>query len=59
MIRVQALDGFDQETVESEMLQKIKTIMDEAGLSGIRINMVEGAPLRTKGGKIRFGYKDF
>lgn len=58
-LRVQALDGFDRETVESEMLQKIKTIMDDAGLSGVRINIVEGAPLRTKGGKVRFGYKDF
>jgi len=58
-LRVQVLDGFNRETAESEMLQKTKDILEGAGLSGVRINIVEGAPMRTKGGKVRFGFKDF
>lgn len=58
-LRVQVLDGFDRETAENEMLQKLKHILDGAGLHGIGITVTYGEPYRTKGGKVRFGYKDF
>lgn len=58
-IRILTLSGYDPGAVKARLFDAIKDFLNKSGLTGVRIEISDDPPIRSKGGKIRAAYKDF
>ena len=58
-LRIMTMSTHDKTLVERNIAENIRGILDEYGLTDVKITIADEPPMRTKSGKLRISYRAF